>query len=260
MDDLNQCEESVLHALKTGYRLIDTAVAYENEEAVGNAIKRSGIKREEIFITSKAWISYDGYKKTLQSFEQTLKKLQTDYLDLYLIHMPLGDYHGTWRAMEELYKAGKINAIGVCNFLEDRLVDLILSHEIVPAVNQVEMHPFNQQQELRKVMGKYNIKTMAWGPFAEGKNGIFTNEVLVNIGKKYGKSAAQVIIRWFREKGVITIPKSVHPERIEENFQVDDFTLTNEDMEEIENLDLKHSLILDITSLDEIYRMHGEWH
>ncbi|MDN6664814.1 MAG: aldo/keto reductase [Tetragenococcus koreensis] len=260
MDDLNQCEESVLHALKTGYRLIDTAVAYENEEAVGNAIKRSGINREEIFITSKAWISYDGYKKTLQSFEQTLKKLQTDYLDLYLIHMPLGDYHGTWRAMEELYKAGKIKAIGVCNFLEDRLVDLILSHEIVPAVNQVEMHPFNQQQELRKVMGKYDIKTMAWGPFAEGKNGIFTNEVLVKIGKKYEKSAAQVIIRWFREKGVITIPKSVHLERIEENFQVNDFTLTNEDMEEIGNLDLKHSLILDITSLDEIYRMHGEWH
>lgn len=260
IDGLKQCEESVLHALDTGYRLIDTAVAYGNEEAVGNAIRRSGIDRKEIFITSKAWISYDGYKETLASFEQTLEKLQTDYLDLYLIHMPFGDYHGIWHAMEELHKAGKIKAIGVCNFLEDRLVDLILSHEIVPAINQVEMHPFNQQQELRKIMTEYDIKTMAWGPFAEGKNDIFTNDVLINIGKKYNKSAAQVIIRWFREKEVIAIPKSVHPERIEENFDVDDFTLTDEDMEKIENLDLKHPLILDITSLDEVYRIHGESH
>jgi len=257
IEDFKECEESVLHALKTGYRLIDTAAGYNNEEAVGSAIQKSGIDRKDIFISSKVWIQYDGYEGTKKSSEETLEKLQTDYLDLFLIHMPFGDYHGMWRAMEELYKEGKIKAIGVCNFLEDRLVDLILTHDVAPAINQVELHPFDQQQSLRKVMDKYDVKAMAWGPLAEGQNQIFSNETLVNIGKQHNKTAAQVIIRWFREEDIITIPKSVHPERIEENFAVDDFQLTEDEVKEIEALDLKRPLILDVTSLDEVYRLHG---
>ena len=255
--DLKECEESVLSALKTGYRLIDTAAGYENESAVGNAIKKSGLARKDIFISSKVWITHDGYQETMNSFEQTLEKLQTDYLDLYLVHMPYGDYHGSWRAMEELYKAGKIRAIGVCNFLEDRLTDLILTHEIVPAINQMETHPFNQQKELRQVMNKNNIRLMAWGPFAEGQNNIFSNEVLVEIGKKYDKTAAQVILRWLREEDIIAIPKSVHLNRIKENFSIDDFSLSPADKEKISQLDQAKPLILDITALNEVYRLHG---
>ena len=255
--DLKECEESVLSALKTGYRLIDTAAGYENESAVGNAIKKSGLDRKDIFISSKVWITHDGYQETMNSFEQTLEKLQTDYLDLYLVHMPYGDYHGSWRAMEELYKAGKIRAIGVCNFLEDRLTDLILTHEIVPAINQMETHPFNQQKELRQVMNKNNIRLMAWGPFAEGQNSIFSNEVLVEIGKKYDKTAAQVILRWLREEDIIAIPKSVHLNRIKENFSIDDFSLSPADKEKISQLDQAKPLILDITALNEVYRLHG---
>ncbi|KRK10240.1 2,5-didehydrogluconate reductase [Ligilactobacillus pobuzihii E100301 = KCTC 13174] len=255
--DLKECEESVLTALKTGYRLIDTAAGYENESAVGNAIKKSGLARKDIFISSKVWITHDGYQETMNSFEQTLEKLQTDYLDLYLVHMPYGDYHGSWRAMEELYKAGKIKAIGVCNFLEDRLTDLILTHEIVPAINQMETHPFNQQKELQQVMNKNNIKLMAWGPFAEGQNNIFTNEVLVEIGKKYDKTAAQVILRWLREEDIIAIPKSVHLNRIKENFAIDDFSLSLADKEKISQLDQAKPLILNITALNEVYRLHG---
>ena len=255
--DLKECEESVLSALKTGYRLIDTAAGYENESAVGNAIKKSGLARKDIFISSKVWITHDGYQETMNSFEQTLEKLQTDYLDLYLVHMPYGDYHGSWRAMEELYKAGKIRAIGVCNFLEDRLTDLILTHEIVPAINQMETHPFNQQKELRQVMNKNNIRLMAWGPFAEGQNSIFSNEVLVEIGKKYDKTAAQVILRWLREEDIIAIPKSVHLNRIKENFSIDDFSLSPADKEKISQLDQAKPLILDITALNEVYRLHG---
>ena len=255
--DLKECEESVLTALKTGYRLIDTAAGYENESAVGNAIKKSGLARKDIFISSKVWITHDGYQETMNSFEQTLEKLQTDYLDLYLVHMPYGDYHGSWRAMEELYKAGKIRAIGVCNFLEDRLTDLILTHEIVPAINQMETHPFNQQKELRQVMNKNNIKLMAWGPFAEGQNNIFSNEVLVEIGKKYDKTAAQVILRWLREEDIIAIPKSVHLNRIKENFSIDDFSLSLSDKEKISQLDQAEPLILNITALNEVYRLHG---
>ncbi|MBN7275373.1 aldo/keto reductase [Ligilactobacillus pobuzihii] len=255
--DLKECEESVLSALKTGYRLIDTAAGYENESAVGNAIKKSGLDRKDIFISSKVWITHDGYQETMNSFEQTLEKLQTDYLDLYLVHMPYGDYHGSWRAMEELYKAGKIRAIGVCNFLEDRLTDLILTHEIVPAINQMETHPFNQQKELRQVMNKNNIRLMAWGPFAEGQNNIFSNEVLVEIGKKYDKTAAQVILRWLKEEGIIAIPKSVHLNRIKENFSIDDFSLSLSDKEKISQLDQAEPLILNITALNEVYRLHG---
>lgn len=254
--DIDLCEQSVLNALNTGYRMIDTAASYGNEKAVGNAIMKSGIAREEIFITSKVWIQDAGYSKTIKSFEKTLQNLQTDYLDLYLIHMPYGDYHGSWKAMEELYLSGKIKVIGVCNFLEDRLVDLILSHEIVPAINQIEMHPFCQQQKLRTVMQQYDIKTMAWAPFAEGKNRIFTNQTLSEIGAKYGKSPAQVILRWLRQNAIITIPKSIQLERIQENFMVDNFELSAADISQIESMDLAKSLILDIQSLDEVYRLH----
>lgn len=254
--DEDVCEESVLNALKTGYRMIDTAACYGNERAVGNAIKKSEIPREEIFISSKVWIQDAGNEVTKASFEKTLANLQTDYLDLYLIHMPYGNYHGSWDAMEELYQAGKIKAIGVCNFLPDRLIDLILSHNIVPMVNQIELHPFYQGNELRKIMEKYNIKPMAWAPFAEGQNHIFENEILRTIGEKYNKSAAQVILRWLRQEQIIAIPKSVHKERIRENFDVDDFKLSKEDMSMIEQLDTREPLILDIPSIDEVYRLH----
>ncbi len=255
--DENLCEQSVLQALKTGYRMIDTAACYGNERAVGTAIIKSGIPREEIFISSKVWIQDAGYEATKKSFEKTLKNLQTDYLDLYLIHMPYGNYHGSWEAMEELYRAGKIKAIGVCNFLSDRLVDLILSHDIIPAVNQIELHPFSQQKELRSVMGKYDIKTMAWAPFAEGQNNIFKNEILSAIGKKYKKTPAQVILRWLRQNEIIAIPKSVHEERIRENYDVDDFELSVQDIEKIEQMDTGESLILDVPNLNEVYRLHN---
>lgn len=255
--DEEECEKSVLSALKTGYRMIDTAACYGNERAVGTAIQKSGISREEIFISSKVWIQDTGYEATKKSFEKTLENLQTDYLDLYLVHMPYGNYHGSWEAMEELYQAGKIKAIGVCNFLPDRLADLILSHKIVPAVNQIELHPFCQQKELRQLMEKYKIQTMAWAPFAEGQNQIFQNETLTAIGERYGKTAAQVILRWLRQKEIIAIPKSVHEDRILQNYEIDDFVLSEQDMEKIEQMDTGKSLILDVPSLDEVYRLHG---
>ena len=251
------CERSVLSALKTGYRMIDTAACYGNERAVGTAIQKSNLDRKEIFLVSKVWIQDAGYEKTKASFEKTLRNLRTDYLDLYLIHMPFGDYHGSWKAMEELYREGKIKAIGVCNFLPDRLVDLIFSHEIVPMVNQIEMHPFFQEKELRKVMLKYNIQPMAWAPFAEGQKDIFRNELLSEIGKQYGKSSAQVILRWLYQNNTVTIPKSIHPERIKENFLIDDFTLSPGDMQKIEAMDIGKSLILDIQRLDEVKRLHN---
>ena len=255
--DQQLCKESVKTALKAGYRMIDTAACYGNERAVGEAVKESGISRNEIFISSKVWIQDAGYDATKKSFEKTLENLGTDYLDLYLIHMPYGDYHGSWRAMEELYRGGKIKAIGVCNFLPDRLVDLILSHEIVPAVNQIELHPFCQQRELRSVMKKYDIQAMAWAPFAEGQNHIFENKTLQTIGKKYAKSSAQVILRWLRQNNIIAIPKSVHEERIGENYRIDDFELSAQDIETIEQMDTGESLILDVPSLEEVYRLHN---
>lgn len=253
--DEEVCKASVLTALETGYRLIDTAACYGNERAVGAALSKSGLKREDVFLVSKVWIQDAGYEKTIKSFEKTMKNLGTDYLDLYLIHMPYGDYYGSWRAMEELYKAGKIRAIGVCNFLPDRLVDLILNSTVVPAVNQIELHPFCQQKALREVMQKYDIQSMAWAPFAEGQNHIFKNETLAEIGARYKKSAAQVILRWLRQEGIVAIPKSVHAERIAENFATDDFALTGAEMDEIRKMDTKHSLILEIRSLDEVYRL-----
>lgn len=249
IDDLEECEKVVLQALETGYRLIDTAAAYANEEAVGRAIKRSGIPRAELFLSTKVWVTEATYEQTMASFEASLEKLQTDYLDLFLIHMPLGDYHGSWRALEELYRAGRIRAIGVCNFLEDRLTDLILSHEIIPQVNQIECHPFSQRKELRQVMAHFDIRTMAWAPFAEGRNRIFTNDLLQSIGENYGKSAAQVILAWLRSENIVAIPKSVHLERIQQNFDIDDFALTTAEQKHIEALDTGAPLILDIQSL-----------
>lgn len=255
--DQGICEKSVLSALKTGYRLIDTAACYGDERAVGNAIKNSGIDRKDIFLCSKVWIQDAGYEETKASFAKTLSNLQTDYLDLYLIHMPYGDYHGSWRAMEELYHEGKVKAIGVCNFMQDRLIDLILSHSVMPAVNQIELHPYCQQLTLRQVMQKYQVQPMAWAPFAEGQKNIFHNERLADIGRKYDKTAAQVIIRWLYQEKIAAIPKSVHEERIQQNFAVEDFELSSADMKQIEEMDMHQSLILEIQSLDEVYRLHG---
>ncbi len=243
--DLDECERSVVDAIQSGYRLIDTARSYENEEAVGKAIKKSGVPREELFITTKLWIQADGYEGAKQSFEASLKRLQLDYVDLYLIHQPFGDVYGEWRAMEELYEQGKIKAIGVSNFRPDRLMDLITHNKVVPAVNQVETHPFHQQVEEQKFMQENGVQIEAWGPFAEGKNDIFHNEVLGTIGKKYGKSIAQVILRWVTQRGVVAIPKSVRKERMEENINIFDFELTAEDMEQIKTLDTKASSFFD---------------
>ncbi|MBA2876255.1 aldo/keto reductase [Thermaerobacillus caldiproteolyticus] len=240
--DADVCEQCVYDALMTGYRLIDTAAAYQNEEAVGRAIKRSGVPREEIFVTTKLWIQDAGYESTKKAFAKSLERLQLDYLDLYLIHQPFGDVYGSWRAMEELYREGKIRAIGVSNFQMDRLVDLIIHNEVVPAVNQIETHPFCQQIESAKLMKEYNVQIESWAPFAEGRNNIFQNEVLVSIAEKYNKSVAQVILRWLTQRGIVAIPKSVHKERIIENFNIFDFELSQEDMEMIATLDTKKSL------------------
>lgn len=250
------CKESVKAALRTGYRMIDTAACYGNERAVAAAIGETGIKRDEIFLVSKVWIQDAGYEKTMASFEKSLTNLNTDYLDLYLIHMPYGDYHGSWRAMEELLREDRVRAIGVCNFLPDRLLDLILSHEVLPAVNQIELHPFCQQKAIRHLMAQYQIQPMAWAPFAEGQNGIFQNPELAAIGQKYGKTPAQVILRWLRQSKIVAIPKSVHEERIRQNYDVDDFILTEDDMSIIEGMDKGRSLILDVPSLNEVRRLH----
>src|ERR1043165_4583899 len=199
--DLDECERSVIDAIQTGYRLIDTAQSYENEEAVGNAIKKSRVKREELFITTKLWIQSNGYEGTKKDFENSLLKLQLDYLDLYLIHQPFGDVYGEWRAMQELYKEGRVRAIGVSNFHPDRLIDLIIHNEITPAVNQIETHPFHQQIETQKFLKEHNVQLESWGPFAEGKNNLFHNELLLFIGKKYNKTVAQVVIRWLTQRG-----------------------------------------------------------
>jgi diketogulonate reductase-like aldo/keto reductase len=243
--DLEECERSVLDAIDTGYRLIDTAASYGNEEAVGKAIKRSGVSREELFITTKLWIQSNGYEGTKKAFETSLKKLQLDYLDLYLIHQPFGDVYGEWRAMQDLYKEGKIRAIGVSNFHPDRLIDLIVHNEIVPAVNQIETHPFHQQNETQKFLQENNVQIESWGPFAEGKNNIFHNELLASIGKKYNKTIAQVILRWLTQRGVVAIPKSVRLRRMAENFNSLDFELSAEDMEAIKTLDTKASSFFD---------------
>ncbi|OOQ59795.1 aldo/keto reductase [Mucilaginibacter pedocola] len=243
--DLAECERSVMDAIETGYRLIDTAQSYMNEEAVGKAIKQSGVAREELFITTKLWIQSLGYEGAKKAFETSLKKLQLDYLDLYLIHQPFGDVYGEWRAMEELYKEGKVRAIGVSNFHPDRLIDLIIHNEITPAVNQVETHPFHQQFAAQQYMAENNVQIESWGPFAEGKNGIFQNELLKGIAEKYDKTIAQVILRWLTQRGVVAIPKSVRKERMAENINVFDFKLSADDMEAIKTLDTAASAFFD---------------
>src|SRR5665648_78000 len=251
-----ECEQCVYDAITTGYRSIDTATAYLNEEAVGKAIKRSGVPREDLFITTKLWIQDSSYENAMKAFKKSLKNLQLDYLDLYLIHQPFGDYYGSWRAMEELYKAGKIRAIGVSNFASDRLVDLILYNEIVPAVNQVETHPFCQQVEVKKVMEEFKVQIESWGSLAQGKNDIFKNEILSAISDKYGKTVAQVILRWHIQRGVVAIPKSVHKERIVENYDVWNFQLSEEDMAAIQSLDTGKPFI-DHKSVSTVKRLNG---
>ena len=240
--DLIQCEQAVSEAIKTGYRLFDTAQIYGNEEAVGNAIKKSGVNRSEFFITTKIWISNTSYEGVKKSFENSLEKLQTDYIDLLLLHWPLGDYYGAWRAMEELYNAGKVKAIGVCNFYPDRYIDFSHFVQIKPMINQIETHIFNQQKKQREYMKKYGTQIMAWAPLAEGQNNFFNNETLKKIGNNYGKTVAQTALRFAIQENIIVIPKSVHKERIEENFNVFDFNLTDDEMNKIRNLDLCQSM------------------
>lgn len=237
-----ECERCVSDAISVGYRLIDTAQAYGNEEGVGNAIRKSSIPRKDLFITTKVWISNAGYEKAKASIEESLQKLQTDYIDLLLIHQPFNDYYGTYRAMEEANKTGKVRAIGVSNFYPDRFVDLAEFCEIKPAVNQMETHVFNQQRKLQEVMQEYGTELMAWGPFAEGRNDFFTNGTLAAIGVKYGKSVAQVALRFLIQRGIVVIPKSTHKERMIENFNVFDFSLTPDDMAAIAALDTAKTL------------------
>lgn len=242
MQDENECEQAVYDAIMAGYRLIDTAASYLNEEAVGRAIKRSGVPREELFITTKLWVQDAGYESTKNAFFNSLRKLQLDYLDLYLIHGPFGDVYGSWRAMEELYREGKIKAIGVSNFYSDRLIDLIIHNEVIPTVNQVETHVFHQQTESHNFMKENNVQIESWAPFAEGKNNMFQNKILVSIAESYNKTVAQVVLRWLTQRGIVAIPKSARKERIIENFNIFDFELSQEDMEKIATLDTKQSL------------------
>jgi 2,5-diketo-D-gluconate reductase A len=253
--DAEECERSVYEAIRTGYRLIDTAAAYKNEEAVGKAIKRSGVAREELFVTTKLWIQDAGYESAKKAFEKSLKRLQVDYLDLYLIHQPFGDVYGAWRAMEELYQEGRSRAIGVSNFPSDRIMDLIVHNEVVPAVNQIETHPFNQQIETQKFLQENNVQIESWGPFAEGKHNVFKNEILLSIAGKYKKTVAQVILRWLTQRGVVVIPKSVRTERIEENFNIFDFELSPEDMNAIVTLDTKVSSFFDHRDPETVKRL-----
>lgn len=244
--DANECEKSVIDAIETGYRLIDTAASYMNEQAVGNAIKKSGIERTELFITTKLWVQDNGYENTKKAIQKSLDRLQLDYLDLYLIHQPYGDIFGSWRAMEELYQEGKVRAIGVSNFQPDRVTDLLMfGAKVSPAVNQVETHPFHQQIDNQVFLQGNDIQIESWGPFAEGRNDIFQNELLVSLATKYNKTVAQVILRWLTQRGVVVIPKSVRKERMAENFNIFDFEIDAADMEIITTLDTKASLFFD---------------
>lgn len=256
----NECKEVVLNAIRTGYRLIDTASSYKNEEAVGEAIKEAVstglVKREELFITTKAYIQEMGYENLKEAFERSLCKLGLDYLDLYLVHMPLGDYYGAWRAMEELYREGKIRAIGVCNFDSARLMDLSYNAKVRPMVNQIERHPHYQRSDELAVMGKLGIQPQGWAPFAEGLKGMFAEPVLQEIAAKHGKTVAQVILRWEVQQGVIIIPKSAHKNRMEENMAIWDFSLDDEDMAKISTLDKKCPSMLDCSKPGEIDRLY----
>lgn len=250
------CERAVLEAIQTGYRLIDTASSYQNEEAVGRAIRKSGVNRGELFITTKAYIHQMGYENTKAAFEESLKKLGVEYLDLYLIHMPFGDYYGSWRAMEELYHQGRVRAIGVCNFLPDRLLDLCMNTETIPQIDQIERHPHYQRKEDLALMKELGVQPQAWAPFAEGLKGMFAEPVFAEIAAKHGKTPAQVILRWNVQQGVIVIPKSVHKERMKENLEIWDFTLDEDDMRRIETLDLGQPSMLDTRKLSEIRRVY----
>ncbi len=243
--DETECEKVVLEAIETGYRLIDTAASYQNEKAVGNAIKKCGVPRNELFITTKLWVEDMGYEKTKIAFQKSLDKLQLEYLDLYLIHQPYGDVFGSWKAMQELYHEGKIKAIGVANFPSDRLMDLIINSGFSPAINQIETHPFHQQIESHQFLIENKVQTQSWGPFAEGKNDIFNNEILKTIAEKHNKSVAQVILRWLTQRNIIAIPKSVHKERMAENFDIFNFQLSEAEMQTVQTLDNKTSLFFD---------------
>ncbi len=256
--DPAECERCVSDALKVGYRMIDTAQAYHNEEGVGAAVKKSGIAREDLFLVSKVWISNYGYEKAKASIDESLRKLGTDYIDLMLLHQPFCDRYGAYRALEEAYKEGKLRAIGVSNFYPDHFIDFAENVEIVPAVNQVETHVFDQQIEPQKIMKEYGTQTMSWGPLAEGRNNFFTNPVLEEIGKKYGKSVAQVALRWLTQRGIIIIPKSVHIERMEQNLDIFDFTLSDEDMATIATLDTGKSVFFDHHAPD-VVKMFMGW-
>ncbi|MBD5104209.1 MAG: aldo/keto reductase [Ruminococcaceae bacterium] len=257
--DPAQCEQAVINAIASGYRLIDTAAAYMNEEAVGAAIKKSGALRSDLFITTKLWVSDASYDKAKKAFENSLKKLGLEYLDLYLLHQPMGDYYGAYRAMEELYKEGLIRAIGVCNFYPHVLADFCETVEVIPAVNQIELHPFFQQENALALMKEYEVIPEAWGPFAEGKHGLFTDPVLTEIGRKYGKTAAQVALRWNVQRGVVVIPKSVHTDRMVQNIDIWDFKLTDEEMAKIAPLDLGHSEIVDHFDPNFVKALHGKF-
>ncbi len=250
------CEQVVRDAIAAGYRLIDTAYSYQNEKAVGNAIRSCGVPREELFITTKAYIQQMGYEKTKEAFAESLSDLGLSYLDLYLVHMPFGDYYGAWRAMEELYEAGKIRAIGVCNFLPDRLLDLCYNVRIVPQINQIERHPHYQRAEDLALMQELGVQPQAWAPFAEGLKGMFTEPVLLEIAEKHGKTPAQVILRWNVQQGVIVIPKSVHKERMEENLAIWDFALDDADMQKIASLDTGCPSMLDTRKVSEVKRVY----
>lgn len=255
-----ECERCVLDAISVGYRSIDTAQAYGNEEAVGNAVKKCGVPREELFLTTKVWISNGGYEKAKASIDKSLQRLQTDYIDLLLIHQPFNDYYGTYRAMEEAYKAGKLRAIGVSNFYPDRYIDLAHFCEVIPAVNQIETHVFQQQKQAREILKKYGTQIEAWGPFAEGKNGMFQNEVLKNIGVQYGKTIGQIALRFLLQSGVVVIPKSTHKERMAENINVFDFTLSEADMIKISELDQEQSLFFSHYDPDTVEMLTGLEH
>lgn len=255
--DLDECRRGVASALDWDYRLIDTAAFYGNERAVGDALRESAIPREEVSLSSKVWIQQNGYEGTMQSFEKTLINLQTDYLDLYLIHMPYGDYEGSWRAMEDLYDQGRVRVIGVCNFLPDRLIDLILSSRIAPMVNQIELHPFTQQIALRKIMAEQGVAPMVWAPLAKGRRGIFDNPVLMRIGQRYGKTPAQIVLRWLTQQGICAIPKSTHEERIRENHNIADFSLDDDDMHDIKAMDTGGRIFLNVDTPEETTRLHG---
>ncbi len=257
VDDLVVCERAVGDAIETGYRLLDTAMTYNNEEAVGRAVRNSGIRRKEFFITTKVWISDAGYDRTLRAFDLSLKKLGLDYLDLYLVHMPLGDYYGAWRAMERLYKEGRIRAIGVSNFSPARLIDLSYNFETIPAVNQIELHIHCQREEELAAMRELGIQPEAWAPFAEGLKGTFSDPVLADIARKHGKTTAQVMLRWNIQRGVVVIPKSVHKERMVENFDIWDFSLDEEDMRRIATLDKGVPSMLDTEKPSEVRRLYG---